>query len=287
MTFTYLRGALRAPDNEGAGGGEPPPASPPPAAPPTSLPPASPPPAGPPVAQAAPYAVPEAYKDKPWAAKIKTEEDVWKQIDTLDALKGKKSIAPDFSKATPAEIEEYLSQTRPADVKAYEFGKDVDPALNAVLGESMLKYGISAYQANGVIKAFQEAEKAQFTPEGMAEMMKGSFGDDWKKVGGTARNLTQANLSAEDKAALDKLPNQDLALVYRLVNNLTKAYGIEEKGGAHTGGGTGAPAPVDLDAKAKEIRTQLDGLSRKPHTVEERDKLVNELDAIYKQKVKK
>lgn len=289
MTFLYRKGAYRAPENES--GGVPAPASPAPAPAPTAAPAASSAPApsgsssGTPTDQSQPsFTVPEAYKDKPWAAKVKSMEDVYKQIDTLDALKGKKSIAPDFSKATPVEIEEYLAQTRPADVKAYEFGKDADPQLSGALGDAMLKFGISPYQANGVIKAFQEAEKTHFTPDGMNAAFEKSFGADWKTISGQTENIIKANVSAEDKAALNKLPNPDLALVMRVVNNLVKAYGISEKGGAHTGGGTGAPQPEDINKTRNDLRTQIDGLSRKPHTADEKQELIDKLNLTYTKK---
>jgi len=59
------------------------PVSPPAAAPPPDArpkladEPVTPPPASP------DFKVPDAYKDKPWANKIKTEEDLYKQIDNL------------------------------------------------------------------------------------------------------------------------------------------------------------------------------------------------------------
>lgn len=228
--------------------------------------------------------MPDAYKDKPWAAKVKTQDDLYKQIDTLDALKGKKSIAPDFSKATPAEIEDYLAQTRPADAKAYEFGKDADPHLSGALGDAMLKYGISPYQANGVIKAFQEAEKAQFTPEGMNAAFEKAMGADWKQTTGITENVIKANASAEDKAILNRLPNSDLAIVMKVMGNIIKQYGITEKGGAHVGGGNGAPAPEDVNKTRNDLRAQIDGLSRKPHTAEEKQALIEKLNATYAKK---
>lgn len=40
------------------------------------------------------FAIPEEYSEKPWAEKVKSESDLWKQVDNLQGLVGKKSIVP-------------------------------------------------------------------------------------------------------------------------------------------------------------------------------------------------
>lgn len=66
------------------------------------------------------FAIPEAYKDKPWASKVKSHDDLWKQLENTQSLIGKKAIAPDFKTATPQEIEDYYSQMRPADKAEFQ-----------------------------------------------------------------------------------------------------------------------------------------------------------------------
>lgn len=285
---------LRSPDNDG-GSGAPAPASAPapaaaspaPAASPTPAPASTPAPAASPTPSPAAnteFVIPDAYKDKPWAEKIKSADDAWKQLENLQTLVGKKAVAPDFAKATPQEIEEYYAQTRPKDITAYEFGKDADPGLRDALGNAMLKSGISAHQANAVIKEFQAAEAQHFTEAGMSKAMEASFGAEWKQTVGKIQNVINANVSKDDRAALDKLPNPDLALVNRVLNNVIKAYGIDEKGGAHTGGSPGAPQGQDLDKVRTDLRSQLDSLSRRPHTADDKQALIDKLNATYEKK---
>lgn len=201
---------------------------------------------------------------------------------------GKKTVAPDFEKATPAEIESYLAQTRPADATAYSFDEKTDPAIKTVLSDALLKNGVTPYQANNVIKAYQEAEKtavaSMFTTEGMHAEFEKSFGAEWKQVSGTTQNIIAANSSAEDKKALDALPNPMLALMLRVVNNVTKSYGIDEKNGAHLKGGKGAPLPQNVEEQRVDLRKQIDALSRKPHTADEKQALVDQLNKTYEQK---
>lgn len=231
-----------------------------------------------------PFKIPDAYKEKPWASKIKTEEDLYKQIDTLDALKGKKTVVPDFTKATPKEIEDYFAQTRPESIDAYQFADGMDDGIKKVLGESLLKNGVTAYQANAVLKAYQDAEAAnmteQYSADGMNKALETSFGAEWKEVGGATARILKENLSGEDAAMMDKLPNVFLGLVYRMANNLIKGYGIEETG-AHTGAGAGKMSPNDIGASRDAIRAEITALSSKPHTAEQKQVLIDKLTATF------
>lgn len=237
-----------------------------------------------------PYKIPDAYKDKPWAAKIKSEEDLYKQIDTLDALKGKKTVVPDFTKATPSELEQYYAQTRPENKDAYQFADGTDDAIKTGLSETLFKNGITAHQANAVIKDYQameaESMKGMFSAEGMYAELEKAFGAEWKETGGATAKILKANLSAEDAAMMDKLPNPFLGLVYRMANNLIKGYGITESG-AHTGASAGAQQPGDINKVRESLRTEIAALSIKPHTAEDKQQLVDKLNATYEVKGKK
>lgn len=230
------------------------------------------------------YKIPDAYKEKPWAAKIKSDDDLWKQLDNTQALIGKKTIAPDFKTATPAEVEAYYATTRPASVDEYQFAENTAPELKTAIGSSLLKNGITAHQANAVLKEYQAAEaesmKALFTPDGMNAEMKKSFGDDWKEPAGKTAIVIKKNLSPDDSALLEKLPNQFLGLIYRIANNLTKSYGINESN-AHTGAGAGNATPPDIGKVREGIRTEITALSNKPHTADQKQVLIDKLNATY------
>lgn len=236
------------------------------------------------------YKIPDAYKDKPWAAKIKSEDDLYKQIDTLDALKGKKQVVPDFKTATPAEIEQYYAQTRPESKDAYTFSDDTMPELKGALSESLFKNGITAVQANALIKDYEsvmgEQVKGMYSAEGMNEALKQSFGDEWEKVGGTTARILKSNLNTADAALLDKMPNNTLGLIYRMANNLIKGYGITEKG-AHTEAPGGNQQPADIDAKRTALRAEIAAFSTRPHTADEKQAKIDELNATYQNQGKK
>lgn len=278
------------------------PATPAPAAPPSPepAPPAVPvpsptPPAPEPAPAAKPEAkdglkIPDAYKDKGWMTKYKFEsiDDVFKVLDEAQSALGKKMIVPDLSKATDAEREDYFKQTRPASVDEYQFGEMIDPTLKAGIADSLMKNGVSAVQANAIIKDYQAGEQAllaqQFSPDGMKEAMKTAFGDNWEQITGQSRNALKGVISEEDFKMLDNLPNVYIGLMYRAMGNVVQKYGIKETG-AHTGADQGTPAPTDIAGVREGIRNEIRGLSMKPHTAEQKQALINKLNDTFKPKV--
>ena len=256
------------------------------AAPAPPAPPAAPPPNGTDPSPPA-FAIPDAYKDKPWAAKVQNQDDLWKQLENTNILIGKKAVAPDWEKATPKEIEDYYAALRPADKSAYQFDEEIPAEQKTAYADMLHKHGISAKQGNDLIKDYMAMEKANvekmYDKDGFIAELKTSFGAEHEKVAGEAAKTLAANLNADDKALLEKVPNQFLGLIYRAVANLNKAYGATESGAPASGSPSAVPA-VDIEVAATKLRDDIQALSRRAHTVDEKQKLVNELAALYKGK---
>lgn len=248
------------------------------------------------------WKVRDDYKDKPWAAKIKSEEDLYKQLDNLDQLVGKKNIAPDFKTATPKQIEDYYAQTRPADKAEYKFGEDTPEDLKGAYSDILYKNGINTHQAESLVKevneiqgkAFNEAlsskpvsellSQPQFAPifnkEAFGKELETSFGKNFAPIATATAKEIKSNLSTEDAALLEKVPNQYLGLIYRLTNNMVKAYGVNEGDAASNAPNSPAQAP-DVTAQRKQIRADIAALQGKAHTADEKAALVAKLDATY------
>lgn len=235
----------------------------------------------------APFKLPEAYKDKPWAAKIKSEDDLFKQLDHLNSAVGKKIVVPDLTKATDAEREEYYAQLRPPSTDAYEFSEETDPAIKTVISESLLKNGISSVQANAIIKDYQAAEQAllaeQYKPEVIEQSMKAQFGDDWKQVTGQTRAALKGMMTAEDFDLVDNLPNTYMAIIYRTLGNVVQKFGVKETD-SHVNGAPGGQVPPDMSALRQGIRNEIAALVHKPHTAAQKQALIDKLNATYQPK---
>lgn len=242
------------------------------------------PPASTPPATQPDFAIPDGYKDKPWAAKIKTPDDLWKQLDNTQALVGKKMVVPDWDKADPKEIDEYIGNLRPKDKTAYKFADDVPEEQRTAYADMLHDVGIPAYQANKLIEKYMGLEKAQsakmYDKDGFMAELKASFGDGYEKTSGDTAKVLSAHLNEKDRAALEHIPNQFLGLIYRVAASMQKAYGASEGGAAGEGGAGGAS--VDQEANRKRIRGEITALDKKPHTAEDKQKLLDQLTATYK-----
>jgi len=242
------------------------------------------------------FSLPDAYKDKPWAAKIKTQEDVYKQIDNLNSLVGKKVLQPiDYSSATPEEIKAYHESLAPKDVSEYKFSEGADPEFSKILGETFKEAGLNAYQAkllsDKVSQYSQSRMEADRSADGYIEIMKNSFGDEYEKAIGVVENNLKSHLSDEDKGFMDNMDNQTKGVVDRAVYNVSKAYEeriakiLKEHGASETSAHIGAESgdsTVDVAEVRKNLRAELITLDKRPHTYEERKAIIDKLDKTYR-----
>lgn len=216
------------------------------------------------------FKVPEKYKDKGWASKVKSMDDVYEQLDTLDSMKGRPAARPDLAKATPEQREAFYAQGRPKDINEYQFteGADLDDTVKAAVPQMLSKYGIDAYTGNQIIKDYQEMEKAlvakQFDQEGFNGAMKEHFGDNWEAQTALAQNAIKKVGSEADIKALDKIPNLYAAPIYRIVGNMRqvitnmmKQYGVKETDMAHFMPSGAQPAGGDLKSQQSQLRQQI------------------------------
>lgn len=235
------------------------------------------------------FKLPDEHKDKPWAAKIKSLDDVYKQIDTLDALKGKKTIVPNLKEATPEDREAFYAQLRGKDASEYQIPKDTTVPIpddtQPVVAKLFMDNGISPVQAESFLKGYLQLREKQiaqyYEPEGFKKSMETAFGADWEKTTGQVRNTIKGMMNADDQAALDKLPNHLLGVIYRTLGNTVKAYGVKETDTAHFGQG-GKVAPTDVGNVRQGLRDQLAALTMRPHTSMEQQAIIDQLNDTYK-----
>lgn len=234
------------------------------------------------------FKIPDAYKEKGWAKNVKSVDDLFKIHDDAQALIGKKKIVPDFDNATEQEIESYFDQLRPKDGYDGLFPDGTDDGKKKTLGELLQKSGLSKVQAKRLVEGYsameQETVQKMFDKDDFLNTLKESFGGNFEKQAGETAVLIKKNLNDADRAALDEVPNKYLGLIYRLANNLNQAYGASESGILGEGK---TPSVVDVSAQKKDVRAQLEALGKRPHTAEEKQALVDQLDKLYQKEARK
>lgn len=268
----------RAPDDEGAGGGSPPP---PPASPPPASPPPPPPPAGDGTGD---FSVPDAYKDKPWSAKIKTQDDLWKQLDNTQTLVGKKSVIPDFEKGDQKEIDEYIGQLRPKDKSAYKLADTIPEEERGPIVDILHEAGLPAPIANKMMEKMMAhvlgLSSKMYDRDDFFKAAEGKFGAGYKDTIGKAKQLVNGVIPKELAERIDAMPNEYHVAFYEGLKAIMDKYGATESG-APGEGGEGAGADNKEEAR-KAIRAEIATLEKKPHTVEQKMALQNKLADTYK-----
>jgi predicted house-cleaning noncanonical NTP pyrophosphatase (MazG superfamily) len=226
------------------------------------------------------FQVPEAFKDKPWVSKVKSVDDVFKMYDDVQPLIGKKKIVPDHNTASTEELTEYYSSLRPEKSDAYELPDTPDKdALQSMLHDAY----ISPWQAKILAEKHQElsvqAAEAARSKEGYEALMKERFGDGYSEkvteIAGTLKNI----LPEEKLEIVESLANEELAFVFDVVDSVLQKYGVNEssKGLSNNGKPAASGDTKDIEAQKEKIRNELVALSSKPHTIEEKQELQNQL----------
>ena len=240
----------------------------------------------PPNADVPAFQVKAGYEDRGWAKNLKSDDDVWKALDNAQKLIGQKTIVnapgPD---ATQEEKDAFYGALGPKDVTEYQFPEDVTDQEKALYGTILKDSNISVAQATKLMPAFMQAmegvKEGMYGKDDFVSRMKESFGDGYENQIKGARDILSTVLSDDDKKLLDeKVPNEALAVVYRLAAKVKEQYGVTETGtnGEKPAGtmGTG-----DLDAQAAKLREEILTISNRPHTQEEKQRKIDELHNIY------
>jgi len=230
------------------------------------------------------YQVPETYREQAWAKDIKSEEDVYKQLQGAQELIGKKSLPPKFEDMTEQQVEDYNSSTRPEKWEDYEMPESFTPTEKELYGKALHEEGISGFKAKRLMAKLEaqhnETKETTFGEKGWKEILKTSFGDEFETKGGEVTGFIKKNAVEADQKLIEAAPNEVLGAFYRIIDNVKKAYGANEAG-------TGAAAPgtsgvVDKAAQQKVIRDKIVALNSRPHTQAEKDVLIKELSDSYK-----
>lgn len=249
------------------------------------------------------FSLPDEHKEKPWASKIKSSEDLYKQLDNLNSLVGKKTITPiDYETASEEEIAEYHGKLAPESVDEYNFGEDAHPEFSKAAGETFKELGITKYQGDRLSTKINEIaasivakqNEVDTDAEIYIEMMKESFGDQYEQAAGIVEKTLKAHANDDDKAIFDKIDNKARAAVDRTVYSLTKQYEerinkvLKEHGITETSAQVeavkGQNTGINVEEVRKDLRAKIRAMDNgtQPYTASEKQALVNKLNDTYK-----
>lgn len=227
------------------------------------------------------FAIPDEYKDRGWASKVKSYDDTFKQIDNLSSLVGKKEVYKPTDWNDENSRNEFYKTMRPEKAEDYALPEVFSKEEASVYQNLLHENGISKYQAEKIFGKLAEMRSKAHDANGMTEELKKSWGNDVEAKTKQAVTGLKTLAKPEDLALFDQMPNNVLAAVYRTVSNIMDKYGAKETDIAASSPSN--PAKVDVNAQRKDLLKQIMAENNNPNVNWE--KLANlkaQLSATYK-----
>lgn len=209
--------------------------------------------------------VPEEYKDRGYMKNLAGESGeveiskLYKEIDDLQTLKGRKTIPFDYDNANPEQIQAHIESIRPESPEAYNFveGK-VAPGTEESISNIFYENGIHPKVAEKVMTDYLAHEQATLArlcnPEDFKAEIKQSFGDGFEARASELGNTMKSLQSESDQKIMGAMTNSQLAMVYRLADSIVKNYGVNESALGQSGnqgiGGVGSREQAVREEKA-------------------------------------
>lgn len=205
------------------------------------------------------FAVPDAYKDRGWAEKIKTPDDLWKTLDNTQSLLGKRPAGIPTNDAPDEEWQKFYQAARPekaddyslGDIEGMPEGVDLAP-YKAQAQNLMYEVGLTKKQADTMWKQYVGAEMGAVKTASDAldkkydETLNSLFGDKRADAEKTAQEAIKQYLPEDMRGSIGALAGHPEAMgaVIKLANEMNAALQSVKKEYGAEGGlpGSGAQA---------------------------------------------
>ncbi len=215
------------------------------------------------------WTLPDAYKDKPWAKDFKSQEDVFKSLESAQALIGRPKFGVPNDKATPEERAAFFKELGvPDDAKGYGFKKpdNVPDDQWDTKGEEkwaglMKQHNVPAPVANALRDEMikETLELHANTTKTLNDAMDKVFGDQKTAVGKEVgeymkKAIPDAALRAQIEKNVGSKETPAFALALgQVVQYFKKTYGLADTNSGDGGDGTGGKSIKEMRAEATKM----------------------------------
>lgn len=262
--------------------------------------------------QANEFSIPDEYKDKGWAQffngktgdELKTE--FFKSYDNSQSLMGKK--VEDYLTTTDLkqlanyeDIKKNLSTQLIPEYNVPEEAKDYD--LQAIVKENLgeettfdyssldkfqndfKEFGISKEQGQKILKSYIDYQVDEFQKMTNTEELETNINSMFK---GNSEQRTKCEAlikeflpTQDQKFIQETMPNQVVEMFYKITKGLLDKYDYQE-GNSGSGQSSMRMTQQEKDAEYTRITNELEALTSRPHRAQEKQALLNQLQALYK-----
>lgn len=260
------------------------------------------------------FTIPEEYSGKGWVKNFegKTGNDlkaeIFKSFDSSQSLVGKKA-SEYLSSVDIRQLDNFeelknilLPQIAPeTQIPENAEGYSLNEILKDENGNSQFEYPqevinefsnkfmelkLSKEQGQGLLKMYTDFEVQQFAKLTDSTELDNSLNalfNNNKADKDKCSNLLKEFLSDEDQKFLQETtPNKTIEMFYKLAKGFVSKYDYKETGSPGQRGSQIAMSQDEKDKEFNRLHNEIQELDRRPHSKEEKQKLVDQLVALNK-----
>lgn len=230
--------------------------------------------------QTSSFDIPEEYKAKDWVKNFEGQSGDELKAGIFKALDEKYSNTPFI----PENSEGYAFN----DILKDENGEllyEYPPEALGFFGDKFKELGISKEQGQGLLKTYTDFEIQEFQKYTNADDLNNSInamfnGNQQQRR--EVESLIREFLPQEDQAFLQKTaPNYTIEMFYKLAQGLVNKYGFKEGTNNSNNSGTMFRTQAEKDAEYNRIVGELEALQKRPHSTEEKSRLMAQLTNLF------
>lgn len=228
------------------------------------------------------FDIPDEYKDKEWAKSFegKTGDELKNEIfKTIDEKYSKTPVIPEDVKGYALNEVEFKDEEGNT---TYEYPPDVLEHF----GQEFKDLGLTKEQAQGILTKYTNFELEQFAAltdinelnQNIDEMFKSNPAQKQQ-----VQSLLKEFLPIESQQFLQQTaPNHTIIMFYQVAKGFLDKYGYKEGSGGQGQQNNYRMSKEDRDKEYDRIVGEMEALTKRPHTSEEKQNLQNQLNALFK-----
>lgn len=206
--------------------------------------------------------VPEAFRDRDWLKPIKSQEDLYTQVDNLQKKLGERVPVIPGAEASQEEWDTFKASCRPKNAADYEIpvpeGQERNEAVEGKVKELFHSAGLTPKQAQEISQGFDslveeiKGESAQQDVD-FDKLATETFGERTDKVLANAKEMLRANVPENFKELVEGLPNEQLIIMSSVLDSVHQKYIKEDR----IGSDSGVSKTTSIDDLKAEGRTKM------------------------------
>ena len=160
-----------------------------------------------------------------------------------------------------------------------------DDALS-FFGDKFKEFGLSKEQGQNLLKSYTDFEIKEFQKYTDADELDSNINtmfNNNQEQRKTVEGLLKEFLPQEDQNFLQKTaPNYTIEMFYRVAKGLVDKYGYKEGSSNSSNPSKMRMSDADRDAEYNRLCSELEALDNRPQHVGERDRILKQMQELYK-----